>query len=95
MKALFEKIEVPALAGNKVAAFDTRLTWWWLRPFGYAAPKIAKGLERRGGELVIPAEGFFVTGGEGPLKEGEIERAAAWAKEVMAAVEGAATKGMT
>jgi hypothetical protein len=27
--------------------------------------------------------GVFVKGGEGPLKEGEVERAAAWAKALV------------
>jgi len=33
--------------------------------------------------LIIPPEGFFVEGVEGPLKEGEIEHAASWAKEIV------------
>jgi len=62
-----------------VAAFDTRLTWWWLRPFGYAAPKIARALAQKGGQLIAPGKGFFVTGGKGPLPAGETAHAAAWA----------------
>jgi hypothetical protein len=74
-----------------VAAFDTRLTWWWLRLFGFAAPKIAMTLKKKGGTLIGTPEGFFVTGGEGPLQDGEVERAAAWAREIAALVEGATT----
>jgi hypothetical protein len=37
----------------------------------------------RGGELCIPPEGFFVEGTEGPLKEGELKRAAEWAKPLI------------
>jgi hypothetical protein len=48
--------------------------------FGTAAPKIARALEKKGGTLAGPPGGFYVTGGEGPLKEGEVERAAAWAQ---------------
>jgi hypothetical protein len=48
--------------------------------FGTAAPKIAKTLKEKGGTLVGQPQGFFVTGGEGPLRDGEVERAAAWAK---------------
>jgi len=33
--------------------------------------------------LSIPEEGFFVEGTEGPLKDGEVERAAGWAKEIV------------
>ena len=32
----------------------------------------------------IPAEGFYVTGTEGPLLEGELERAADWARQIIA-----------
>lgn len=86
---MLAQVPAGALGGVDVAAFDTRLTWWWIRPFGFAAPKIARSLEKKGGNLVAPAEGFLVTGGEGPLKEGEVERAAAWAGEVAAQVGGA------
>lgn len=68
-----------ALEGVNVAAFDTRtdVIWNKILPFGYAAPRIAERLEGHGGKLVVPPEGFIVLGMEGPLKEGELERAAA------------------
>jgi flavodoxin len=79
---------VPALAleGVSVAAFDTRLSTRLVAIFGYAAGKIARSLKRLGGTLVVSPEGFFVKGTEGPLLEGEAERAADWAREI---VEGA------
>jgi hypothetical protein len=49
---------------------------------GYAAPRIARALEKKGGNLAAPPEGFFVEDKEGPLKAGELERAAGWAKEL-------------
>jgi flavodoxin len=73
-------IQAGALDGKKVASFDTRMTNKLITLFGVAAPKIAKALEEKGGTLVGSPEGFFVKGGEGPLKEGEVERATAWAK---------------
>ncbi len=72
----------PALKGANVAAFDTRLTSKWVRIFGYAAPRIAGSLKEMGAALLGSPEGFFVLGKEGPLKEGELERAAAWAKGI-------------
>ncbi len=71
-----------ALEGVNVAAFDTRTVSFWNRVFrfGYAAPRIARNLEESGANLVAPPEGFVVLGIQGPLKEGERERAAAWAK---------------
>ena len=77
------------LAGMQVAAFDTRI---WLDTIdskafrfivnkgGYAASTIAKALEKKGSKLVSPPKGFLVTGEQGPLKDGELERASAWAK---------------
>jgi flavodoxin I len=70
-----------ALKGVNVAAFDTRTR---TTIFGYAAPKIARSLEKNGGNLVAPPEGFFVLGMHGPLKDGELERASGWAKGLLA-----------
>jgi flavodoxin len=82
------------LEGVKVAAFDTRfpeskideirILPFFVRLFGYAAEPIADRLEKKGGELVIPPEGFCVGDTEGPLLEGELERAADWAKQITA-----------
>ena len=85
---MLQNIETSTLEGTKVAAFDTRLTNKWILIFGTAAPKIAKSLKNKGGTLVVEGEGFFVTGGEGPLQEGEIERAEAWAKEIVRLMNG-------
>ena len=71
---------LPALEGLSVAAFDTRTR---RTIFGYAAPRIARRLEKRGGKLVAPPEGFFVAGKNGPLVEGELARAAGWAKGIV------------
>ena len=75
---------LPALEGIGVAAFDTRTATIWNRllPFGYAAPRIARSLESSGGNLLAPPEGFVVLGIQGPLKDGELERAAGWAKGI-------------
>jgi flavodoxin I len=70
----------PALRGVDVAAFDTRHVSKWTLLFGYAAPRIARALKRSGGTLLAPPEGFFVLGTTGPLKEGELDRAASWAR---------------
>lgn len=75
-----------ALEGASVAAFDTRTATIWNRilPFGYAAPRIARLLEGHGGKLPAPPEGFVVLGMQGHLKDGELERAGAWATGLMA-----------
>jgi len=79
------KMAQQSLKGIKVAAFDTRATSKLAKIFGNAARRIAGQLTKKGGVVIVPPEGFFVTGTKGPLKEGELERAAAWAKEILEA----------
>lgn len=87
---------IPAggLRGVKVTAFDTRvsaeeagpaLLKFFVKLFGYAADPIAKKLQQKGGTLAAPPEGFYVLGTEGPLKDGELTRAANWARQMIAA----------
>ena len=80
IRDFIDGVPSPALKGASVAAFDTRIPARWVAIFGYAAGWIAGELKKKGGTLVAPPEGFFVKGTEGPLKEGEVERAGAWAK---------------
>ena len=87
MQGFLKKLEGSTLEGIDVAAFDTRLTARWVRIFGYAAGRIGSTLEKMGGTLVASPEGFFVKGTEGPLKEGELERAARWAQEIVKSKE--------
>lgn len=64
-----------ARPGSRAAAFDTRLAF----PLaGGAARPIARQLRRHGYRLAANPEGFIVAGGEGPLREGELDRARAW-----------------
>jgi flavodoxin len=79
-RGFLDQIQPRALEGIKVGGFDTRFEHKLARLLGFAAPKIAKALRKKGGTLAGPPGDFYVTGGEGPLKEGELERAAAWAK---------------
>jgi hypothetical protein len=63
------------LPGHMAAAFDTRL------PFplaGGAARSIARGLHRRGYDVVASPAGFIVDGTEGPVRAGERDRAREW-----------------
>ena len=76
------------LEGVNVAAFDTRTK---TTIFGYAATKIAKGLQRNGGTLLVPPEGFVVLGMHGPLKDGELERAKKWAQQLSIVKKAPAT----
>jgi flavodoxin I len=75
--------KVTKLQGINVAAFDTRSQSKLAKVFGNAAGRIARNLGKKGGNLIASPEGFLVTGTKGPLKEGELERAAGWAKGML------------
>ena len=77
----------------KVAAFDTRIATQDIKAaplrflvnlFGYAAKPIAKKLAKKGGQPTAEPEGFLVGNTEGPLKDGELERAAEWGRRLTA-----------
>jgi len=80
IKAFLDGIPAGSLAKVRVAAFDTRMTMWVAKLFGWAADRIAAGLAAKGGIAAAKSEGFIVKGREGPLADGERERAAVWAK---------------
>jgi flavodoxin len=80
------------LDGVQAAAFDTRINpeqtesrflKFMIKLFGYADVKIANALTKAGAELPIESAGFGVTGTEGPLLDGEIERAKSWADQIL------------
>ncbi len=80
-----------SLRGIRVAAFDTRINpedtkssflRFMVKLFGYAAKPISDSLVKKGGMAAVPPEGFVVKESEGPLKEGELERASAWGRSL-------------
>lgn len=87
IKNFLEKIPENALKNSGAASFDTRISpkgqnafvRGLVNFFGYAAPHIAKALEKKGAKEIAAPEGFRVKGKEGPLEEGELKRAAEWA----------------
>jgi flavodoxin I len=82
------------LPNVRAAAFDTRfdradvdvtvlrLAMKVAGENAWAATRIANELENAGATLVVPPEGFIVEGTEGPLRSGELERAAEWVKQI-------------
>jgi flavodoxin len=78
VRAWVDRTSSEALHGIDLATFDTRLHWSTFLS-GSAAQAIARALQRKGARLIAPPESFFVQGKEGPLLEGELERAEAWA----------------
>lgn len=93
--ALLKQLPAHTLEGKRVAAFDTRFEAeeqgiglrLLMSVIRYAAERIARELVKKGGRLVAEPEGFIVEQKEGPLKQGELERASAWAKGIQAAQE--------
>lgn len=75
--------------GRRAAAFDTRAEGPMM---GGAAKGIAHRLESHGYELVAAPEGFIIEGDEQQLRDGERDRARAWAAELVreVAASGAA-----
>ena len=71
-------------AGNgRAAAFETRI--WWSP--GSAAKPILGKLEAAGYHTAAKPQRFVVKGKYGPLREGELENAAAWGAELAQAMK--------
>ena len=97
LSSLLGSLPSDGLRGRRVSAFDTRLTLEEMKSMSsflslsaklvgetaYAAKHIADAMKKKGGELVAPPQGFYVRGAEGPLLEGELERAAGWARQLL------------
>jgi hypothetical protein len=77
LDGLPEELDVP------VATFDTRATAVRHLP-GSAAKAAAREVEHHHDGRVVDRRSFYVHGGEGPLADGELERATAWGEELAA-----------
>ncbi len=82
MQGLMASLSEVNLKGKKAAAFDTRYAGKFVKVFGFAAEKMSDSLTAKGATLVAPPQPFIVTGKKGPLREGELERAASWARDI-------------
>lgn len=78
--------------GASTAVFDTRMNLesvkpgplrWVVGVGGYAASRMDDALRSRGFVRKGDIAGFLVTGMEGPLKPGELERAVTWARSLL------------
>lgn len=79
IKTFLRQLTPHKLAGISAATFDTRLDFFFS---GDASRKIAKGL-RKAGAHVIASHAFYVKTMQGPLAEGQIERAKEWAESLV------------
>lgn len=84
LRAHLDALPAHSLDDVKVAAFDTRARGPRLLT-GAASGGIAKMLTKRGAKLMLAPESFAVAGREGPLVDGELARAHAWAQRLLAA----------
>ena len=88
VRPVLERLPRKTLKGVYVAAFDTsyrmadRNSPAWLAQHT-AARKLAKRLRKLGGKPIVAPESFHVQDREGPLYDGEIERAKAWAEGIL------------
>jgi flavodoxin len=78
--AWLQRLPRTALDRAAIAVFDTQLrsqhTW-----AESTASALAKAVHRTGGMLILPPESFFLLFRAGPLEDGELARAANWARE--------------
>jgi len=72
--------EIPSGRGRGAAAFDTRIGKSKVLT-GSAAGRIVR-LLGRAGYTVVGEESFIVEGTAGPLREGELDRARAWGRDL-------------
>lgn len=82
-----EELPARSIRGKKIAVFDTRFDpeqqkfglRLLMRTIGYAAAKMAHAAKRKGWNVISVPMGFIVNDTKGPLRKGEVERAAEWA----------------
>lgn len=91
MQRFLDGLTAQQVRGLAVACFDTRYKGSpWLT--GSAAKVIHRRLRALGVSTLAPPESFFVQGVQGPLYDGELDRAVAWARTLRAQVEAAAQR---
>jgi flavodoxin I len=86
VRTFLDNVTPEMLKDKRVAAFDTRAKSFFVKLFGWAASRIEADIKGKGGNVTAQPQGFFVKATKGPLVDGELERAATWAKSVAAGV---------
>lgn len=98
MQEFVDGLGEDTLAGRRAAAFDTRLDLetvhpaplrWMMDIGGYAASTLERLLADKGCLMTGKPAGFLVSGTEGPLCDGEIERARDWLRGLADAADTA------
>jgi len=83
VQPVFERLPRRILPGTPVAAFDTSYKMSAFLSRFTAAKKLTRKLRKLGGKRIIPPETFYIVSREGPLYDGELERAQAWATSIL------------
>src|SRR5215207_10623152 len=86
VQSFLEEVSSEELRSLAVACFDTRFRLPRLMT-GSAARVMARTLQEKGVSLLLQPESFFVKGTQGPLRDGELDRAAAWARMLIKEVQ--------
>ncbi len=81
MRSFLDYTTSETLGNVTVACFDTRFDRSPLIT-GSAARKMTNRLHKLGVRHLLPRESFFVESAQGPLKSGEVVRAADWARRL-------------
>ena len=88
VRPVFEDLPKRSLRGVPIAAFDTSYRMSAFLARFTAAKRVDRKLRKLGGKRLLPPETFHVEDNhEGPLYDGEIERAKAWAESIVARYE--------
>jgi flavodoxin len=81
--ALLNTFNANNLKSLNFTTFDTRVKLF----HGDAKDKIANTLNNTGAKLITEPIAFYVSGKQGPLFEGELEKATEWAKSINAKLQ--------
>jgi flavodoxin len=89
VRPVFEKLPRRILRGMPIAAFDTSYKMAAVLARFTAARRLDRTLRKLGGKRLVPPETFHVHDHhEGPLYDGEIERAKRWARSILVQLDG-------
>jgi flavodoxin len=89
VRPVFEELPRRGLRGVPIAAFDTSYKMSAFLARFTAAKRIDRKLRKLGGKRLVIPETFYVKEShEGPLYDGEIERAKTWAESILVQLNG-------
>lgn len=95
LRSAFEAMPKQVLHGKSAAVFETRfkasrhmpkILRYLLQNTGWGDAKLDALLLRKGAKLISPLGIFYVMTQEGPLRDGETDKAEHWAKQIHAYV---------